>query len=70
MHGRFSRRNFLSRAGLLAAGIGVGMAADDLERAAGQDAGEAKEVPASEKLVAGFIGMGGMGNSNLTDFMK
>jgi predicted dehydrogenase len=70
MYGEFSRRSFVKQAGLMAAGIGVGLAADSLERAVAQEAGAAKAVAANDQLVAGFIGLGGMGNSNLSDFMR
>lgn len=70
MHGKFSRRGFLRRASSVAAGIGVAMAADDMERLAAQGADQPEKVAPSEKIVAGFIGMGGMGNANLSDFKR
>ena len=70
MYGRFTRRRFLKQAGAIAAGVGVALAADDLEWAAGQDGGAPGKVPASEKIVAGFVGVGGMGSYNLADFKR
>lgn len=70
MYGKFSRRSFIRQASLTAAGIGVGLMADSLERAVAQQTDLARRVGPNEQLVAGFIGMGGMGNANLTDFMR
>jgi predicted dehydrogenase len=68
MNPRFTRRSFIRRASQIAAGVGVLMAADDLERAAAQAAAEPAKLPANDRIVMGFIGMGGMGMANLGDF--
>ena len=69
MYGEFSRRRFLKKAAGLAAGIGVAMAADDLEVLAAQETGGPPAPPgADDKIVVGFIGVGGMGSYNLSDF--
>jgi len=68
MLGRFTRRSFLRKASSLAAGIGVAMAAEHMERLVAQAADQPQKVPPSDKIVVGFIGLGGMGNANLSDF--
>ncbi|MGQ9730814.1 MAG: Gfo/Idh/MocA family protein [Candidatus Zipacnadales bacterium] len=70
MYGNFTRRRFLKQATRLATGIGVAMAADGLELLAARQADAQRPVGANERLVAGFVGMGGMGNANLSDFLR
>ena len=70
MFGQFTRRSFLKKAGAAAAGMGIAMVADDLEKTAAQEATEPADVPPGQKVSAGFIGLGGMGNTNLADFMR
>jgi predicted dehydrogenase len=69
MFGRFTRRSFLRQAGAAAAGIGVALLADDLEFAAAQPAAP-DSVAAADKIVCGFVGLGGMGTYNLSDFKR
>ena len=70
MYGEFSRRRFLTKAAGIAAGIGVAMAADDLEVLAAQAADAPSRTAANDKIVVGFIGVGGMGSYNLSDFKQ
>ncbi len=60
-----SRRQFIERAGVAAAGIGVvGKAL------ASQPSIRQKQVGANDKIVFGLIGCGGMGAANMNEFMK
>ena len=57
MYGEFSRRRFLKKAAGIAAGMGVAMAADDLELLAAQAADEPRAIGANDKIICGFIGV-------------
>src|SRR5262245_29149534 len=59
-----SRRAFLGTAG-----AGLGVAAGVLPETAGA-AARTRQVPASEKVVLGLIGCGGMGAANMRTLME
>jgi len=64
---RMNRREFLETGGKAALGVGLGaIVANAL---ATPTYARDNQVPASEKIVVGFIGMGGMGMVNLNGFM-
>ena len=67
---RISRRKFLGELGRRAAGFGVGLAAAQGIMRSTSRAQETGKLPPSERLVLGFIGLGGKGTGHLRSFVN
>lgn len=70
MRRKISRRDFLGRSGKAAAGLGIGLVTGELVGAESATAQSTKSVPASEKMVVGVIGCGGMGTADMKQFIS
>ena len=68
MTNRISRRQFLETGGKAALGVGLGMAVADA--LATPTYAQEPKVSANERIQVGIIGVGGMGEGNMNDFMK
>ena len=68
MKEKVSRRDFLTRSGRTAAGLGLGLVSGELLNSL--QARAEQPISPKEKIVVGFIGCGVMGRQNFNDFIK